>query len=146
MAYPTGTLALVLDGADRTLVDLKTRLGSLNTKMAAGDVGAAYVLGIYTRLAGVQASLNTAKATPGIAAYAQTQKDDGTLDVVAEFNSVLAAIAGAITWIETSFPTSTEDWLQSQKMESGSITERQFTPAQTSGLRAALAAIIATID
>ena len=145
MSYPTGMLSLTLEDVDRALVGLKTWITTHVSQMAAGNTTATRILSIYTRLVETHERLTEAKAVPGIAEYAQAQKDDEALDVVAEFNGVLALIAAAQAQIAADLPT-TNDWLLVSKLTATGTEAREFTAAQTASLRAALTAIADAID
>lgn len=145
MAYPTGTLARTLIAADSLMAALKSRLQTRITQLAAGDTPSSTILAIYRELASDKVGLNTAKAVEGIAAYAQAQKSDGTLDVVVEFNAVVSAIDAALSWVAANFPAN-GGYLLAQQLTATGTQDRQFTAAQTADLRIALQAIVDLIN
>lgn len=84
--------------------------------------------------------------TPGLAQYARDQEDDPAYDVVAEFVAMRGAAIAVRDWVITNFPTSAGGFIEKDTLTAdGSITVRQFTPAQTAGLQAALDALVAAI-
>jgi len=88
--------------------------------------------------------INTAKTTPGLAQYAQDQLGDSVLDIAAEVNATLAAMAATVTWIANNFPKDASGYILKDKIVNGSIDNRVFTPAQMAGLKTQLNAIIST--
>lgn len=144
MAYPTDSAALALSEIDSTLTSIRSRANSANAKLAAGNMSSEYVLNIHTDLQRTWQRLETLKSTPGIVAYAKDVKGNDTLDVVAEFSAVQAALVDARDWIETNWPKS-DGWLQHVQFVSNEISNQTFSPAATEGLRAKLTALIATI-
>lgn len=151
MAYPTNSLSVVLEDIDRRMMQLKSMAQRSHDTMAAGNVPSASIFDIFIRAKAEKTALQTAAATPGIADYAKPQKDDEFLDVVAEFNGVISAIDNVTNWIATNFPTLTDPisqvkYLSALTLGPNGPIDRQFTPAQTAGLRTVLQSLIATID
>ena len=147
MAYPTGTLAKALEDIDRDLIQLRAFAVRRRDEMAAGNVAATTVLGdLFVRLRQHEHALDAAADTPGIGPYAQEQKSDGTLDVVAEFNAVMAAISGVTGWIAANFPKDVNGFLLAQTLSPEGPVDRTFSPTDTAGLRTQLDALIATIE
>jgi ribosomal protein L14 len=144
VAYPTNSLAIVLNGIDQTAMQLKATLQAQVAAMAAGNVNSSTILGIYVRLKRDDTALAAAAATPGIVDYARDQKNNQSLDVAAEFTAMRNALANAISWVDTNFPAA-GGYIQSHQISGGTVTERAFTPAQTAGFRTVLNAVIATI-
>lgn len=145
MAYPTGMLSLVLEDIDRRAVSVKTYATQVRTEAAAGNIPSSRILDLFINLRQERGLLATAAATPGIAQFARDQKNNQSLDVVAEFNAMLAAIDGTTTWINTNFPKDGGGFLLERTLGVNSPIDRTFTPAQTAGLRTQLDSLIATI-
>ena len=145
MAYPTGMLSLVLEEIDQRVIGLKSYAQKLSAQSAAGAVTSARVLNCYGDLKGARAELVRAAATPGLAEYARAQKNNGTLDVVAEFNALIAQVDITVQWIVDTFPKDGNGSLLAQTLGAIGPDDRLFTPAQTAGLRTQLAALIALI-
>jgi hypothetical protein len=148
MAYPTNTLGLVLDDTDRRVVGLKQYCAALRGLAAAGNVTSSQILDLMVGLHQDRVALAAAAATPGIGPYAQAQKNAPGLDIAAEFNNLLAGIDGAISWITANFPKDANGFLLAQNFggPGGTPLDRQFTPAQTAGLRTALDSLTALIN
>lgn len=145
MAYPTGVLSITLENIDVRLLRLKGQLVVFRTACAAGDVLASRIIEMFLVLRVDRNALASQAATPGLGAYAQSQKNAPTLDIVAEFNAVLAATDSVTTWITTNFPKDGGGYILAQSFGADTMGERTFTPAQTAGLRTVLDALIATI-
>lgn len=145
MAYPTGVLSVVLEDIDRRIINLKTYAQTHRAALAAGNTDSARIIGVFRNLRTERAALTQAASTPGLAPFARDQKNNQTLDVVAEFNALVAAIDGVTGWIETNFPKDANGFLLGWSLNAGSVVERQFTPAQTAGLRTQLETLIAAI-
>lgn len=91
-------------------------------------------------------TFNAAAAVPGIAAYVAEARGVTTGQVTTAFNDMLSAVNAAISWISTNMPKDANGWLLVRSMAAdGAMTYRDFSPAQTAGLRTALQAVEATI-
>ena len=145
MAYPTGMLSLVLEGIDQRIVGLKSYTQKLSAQAAAGSVTSTRILNSYGDLKGIRADLVLAAATAGLVEYARAQKNNGTLDVVAEFNALIAQIDTTVQWIADTFPKDGNGYLLAQTLGAIGPTDRLFTSAQTGGFRTQLDAIVALI-
>jgi len=147
MAFPAtnSSQAVALEKAQELAGLIKERSTNYVSAMQADDVSANVVLEIYRQCINANEEFNEIKATPGIAAYAQEQFEDIGLDIVAEFNTMIAAIDSVVSWISTNFPDDGTYILKDILTPTG-VSVRTFTPGQTAGLRDALTALIATID
>jgi len=92
------------------------------------------VIAIGTNMSVYKTRLNEAKATPGIAQFAKDQENDPAYDVVAEFNSMVAALDAAVVVIVA---VNTNLLIQGWS-PTAAIQYNSFTPAQTANLKAAL--------
>ena len=80
-------------------------------------------------------AMGTAAATPGLAAYAQTQISQPTYDPVADYNALVADLNAIIAWVTTNFPKDVGGFVQAYTLNAdGSRTPATFTSAQTAGL------------
>jgi hypothetical protein len=147
MAYPTGMLSFVLEGIDSRALKIKSYCQNLRNASAAGPIQSGQILSVFQALRQDRAALVTASSTPGLAQYAKDQKNNQTLDVVAEFNGMIAAIDQVVSWITTNFPkdAATQCLLERTLGSEGPI-EVTFTSAQTAGMRTQLDSLIATIN
>lgn len=145
MAYPTGMLSFVLEGIDQRILKVKQQAQALRTDAAAGAIQSGRILSTHQYLRAERAALTAAASTPGLAQYARDQKNNQTLDVVAEFTAVIAAIDQVVGWIETNFPKDAGGFLLERTLGADGPLERTFTPAQTAGFRTQLDSLIAMI-
>lgn len=146
MAYPTGMLGIVLESIDTRILKIKQTTQSLRDDLAAGNVTSGRILSYFQYIRAERAALVTAAATPGLTTYAQNEKQNGTLNIVAEFNTVIAAIDGTTTWISTNFPKDGSGFLLERTLAVDGPVERTFTPATTATFRSQLDALVATIQ
>lgn len=149
MAYPTGLLSITLDAIDRRIVRMKSQVQTLRDATAAGPVGGSRILDLWGFLKTERPGLVSAAATPGLAEYAREQKNktvsDPTFDVVAEFNALIAAIDNVTGWMEANFPKDAGGFILAQTFGASGLVDRQFTSAQTAGLRTQLDALLNAI-
>lgn len=115
--------------------------------LLAADIDADSIWSWYTDLYTVRAALLEIAAIPNIAAYATEQEDDPTLDIVAEFNAMVAAIEAAATWIYQALPRDANGYVLIHKTTTaGELVPRVFAPAATAPLVPLLQAIVDAID
>jgi hypothetical protein len=145
MAYPTGMLSLVLEDLDTQVMALKGDCVQVRNAAAADNTSSSTILRVFTHLRVYRAKLSALSSTPGLADYARAQKNAPGLDVVAEFNALMAAIDGVTGWIAVNFPTDGGGFLLERTLGANGPVERQFTPAQTAGFRTQLDTVIAAI-
>ena len=145
MAYPTGMLSIVLEDIDRRIAALKFYAQQVRAECIAGNVPSSRILDVFINLQQERTALVTAAATPGLAQFAKDQKNNQTLDVVAEFNGVIAMLDGINSWLTTNFPKDASGFLLAKSFSGNTIIDRLFAPAQTSGFQVQLANLIATI-
>lgn len=155
MAFPSTlgskqeSLAAAWSAARNTATTIKSRSQSLHDQCAAGDVSATTILDYATMLADMKYRLEQVTNVGGIAAYAQAQINDPTIDIAAEYLSMATQIDTTISWIITNFPKDGSGYLLAVQFSgdnSGRTVPRQLSSAQTAGLRTILQALIATID
>lgn len=149
MAFPSDTarrtLSAGLQRAQSTAGSIKRIAQNNRDRMASSHITAGGILSLLDNLRGAHAQLTEVAAMPGIADYAQEQLE--VSDVAGDFSAMLSAIEGASAWIIDNFPRADDGALKMEDMDSeGQRTERTFSSAQTSGLRTALDAVIASID
>jgi len=149
MAYPTGMLSLTLEDVDREMVKLKGYATRQKDRLNTNPITATVVLDIYAKLNAVKSLFEAAASVPGIVGYARDQKDDQTLNLVTEFNVVVAAIDAVIAQIATDIPTANQggtDYLLVQTLGALIPEWRDFTPVQLATTRGLLQAIIDAIN
>lgn len=145
MAFPTQlSLQDGLRQAQNDAAQLKTYCQQVSTATAAGAVSANLLVEVFWRLVQVKERFDLAAAVSGMAAYAQAQLGNGSLDIAAEFTAMVAAVVATREWMITHFPSNGGYILKDQLTAAG-VVVRQFSPAETAGLRTQLTALIATI-
>lgn len=145
MAYPTGTLGIVLADIDRRILSLKSFCERINTRLET-TAPATVIVDLFINLKSEKAALAAAVTVPGIAAYAQIQKGDENLDAVAEFQALTTLIDTAISWISANFPNDANGYLLRETWGNDGPVDRTFAPATTVTLRNGLTAIINAIN
>lgn len=153
MAFPsaTGTRAETLssawEGARSIASKIKSQCVALKASSLAGDIGAYTVLNFLRNMADSRARLAILAAVPGLAAYAQAQLNDNTLNVATEFAGMVNAVDGLRTWIITNFPKDGNGYLLRDQLDAeGRMVERMFSTVAMAGLRTQLDAVTASID
>lgn len=132
--------------AKHLAVQLKTMAAERSAAFASGGT-AAHVLSVAGNLRGIKKQLQAFAAVPGIGAYAVEQEADPDYSVGTEFNGMISAIDSAVAFIVQNMPKDADGFLLVNRINAdGSLTPRDFTGQQLSGLSAALDGIVAAID
>ena len=147
MAFPSfDSLAKAWLDALTLARTLKGQAQILRDTSAAGNIGFTLIERFFEFIVAANARFEQLKAVPGIAQYAKDQVDNQLIDIVAEFNAMQTAIVDVITWVTTNIPKDGSGYLLVRQIDVGNnIVDRQFTPAQSAGLRTQLDALLATI-
>jgi len=149
MAYPASSQSLqqALGNADSQASKIKLFAQNLRNASAAGPIGRQQVIDFVRTLANAIATFNATSALSGIGAYAQAQKGNGSLDVVAEFTSMVTEATSLRDWISANFPkdATSQALLIYTADASGVLTELTFTTAQLAQFRTRCDSLIATI-
>lgn len=148
MAFPASQQALA-DGLitiQRVALRHKQFMTQARNQLSTVTVSANQVIQVLTETKSVIEIMERAAAVSGMAQFAKNQFDDQGLDIVAEFQSLRSGLEGVRDWVIGNFPMSPGGFIEKDTLETdGSITVRQFTPAQTAGLVSVLDTSIATI-
>lgn len=140
--------ALLLQDVLTTIVSklrlLRSQVQATITRIEAGAT-ADEVINIMRSLQTSYDIINGLKSSPGLGQYAKDQFGDAALDIAADLNATLTAVAAAVTWITTSFPKDASGYILKDKIVNGAIDNRIFTPAQMANLKTQLNAILATL-
>ena len=142
-------VASAWERARSTAGAIKSRAQQLNAAAMAGNISSSLILGFATYLADARLAMQSAASVQGIAAYAQAQINDPTFDIVTSYNDLVTTIDATIAWVIANFPKDASGYLlatQFNANNSGRTVDRQFTPAQTAGLRTTLDTLIAAIN
>jgi len=149
MAFPaTGQVtAEAFRTARNVAVGAKVAASALRNASGAGDVTRQSVVSFLQTIASAVLNWQQVATTPGLAAYAQSQMNDPTLDIAAEFNAMVAAGADLRDWIFANFPKGAGGaWLTVAYDNQGAATPLVFTSADLAQLRTRLATFEATIS
>ena len=129
----------------RAAVQLSVNVTSFNARMASSGADYDFLRDVYQTLTRSNNQFSSLKDTPGLAQFAKDQEVDPAYDVAMEFTSMQAAISSALSWMDTNIPTGVTLKTPTEWGD-GTLVSAVFTPAQTSGLRAELTALVATIS
>lgn len=148
MAFPT---AITPDEAwpqlKRVFAQIKSSAQQLRNASASGPVGANNVITYVGDLADMLDQIAALSAVAGMAAYAQAQTTNGSLNIVTEYNAARTAAIGTRDWIIANFPKDGSGNLAEKKFDAnGRVTLNTFSTAVLAGLRTQLDALIATIS
>lgn len=152
MPFPAsnGSIPLTLEaawaGARQAAQQIQQQAAALNGQIA-GNVPAQTIVNSCTFFATLNAQLTQYAGVSGLAAYAQAQVNNPTLDVLGAFNTMQSALVAVITWIVTNFPKDgSNNLLYAQFSASGQVVFTSFSAAQLSPLATLLTSLIATIN
>ena len=108
-------------------------------RLQSGNIPWPEFVQILRLLNGVLSQMDTIAATPGIQQYVRDQEQDQTYDIAGEYTTMRASLIAIRDWIFNNLPTFTQAGTKylivSTLTNDGNIVEREFTPAQTAGLR-----------
>lgn len=131
---------------------IKNRVGFIKQRTQAlraaalSTLSAQAIITYVQEMATMRAMLDTLTATPGLAEYARAAEANSGLDIVAEYNAVIAQLAATTAWIAANFPEDGTGYkLAFTLAGDGTLVWRTFTPAALAGLRTVLDALTATI-
>lgn len=148
MAFPTQSVSKEYARMTDYMLATKAFCQRRSTEMGAGNVASTTIIDCAINLRQAEVALTAigaAAATTGLVAYAQAQANDDQLDVVTEFNAVVAAITAAKMAAVAVIPLSS-GYLLARTWSAEGPVDRQFSTGETANLRAALDAMAATIN
>jgi len=151
MAFPSSqSTQASLDDALKTVTAyagaIKQRSQALINDSANGPVDGARIINYLRDLTVAKTKLAERANTPGLIPYAQAQYNSPTLDIVVEYNTMITAINGTITWLVNNFPKDATGYLLYEQLNAdGTISYRSFTTAQLASLRTQLTSLVTTI-
>ena len=145
MSFRTDGLGKAYNKAQNESIRVKTFATQARNALIADVVSANAVEQIMNNLKSSIEIWDSVSSLPGMAQFAKDQENNQNYDVVAEFTAMRSKAAACADWVRDNFPKS-GGFIQKQTYEADwSITVRQFTPGQTTGLQTALADLIAAI-
>lgn len=112
----------------------------------AGGTTANEMLNFISYLVSRQIELNGLVVVPGIAAYAQAQISNPSLNITTEYQAMSTAITNVVGWIKTNFPANGGFIQPASFGADGHIIYRSFDAASLAPLVALIDALLATID
>lgn len=149
MTWPTQTTTRneALKRVDLAAARLKANSAAFRAQAAAGDIAADRITEeVLRNLIVARDTFTEAAAVPGMAAFVAAERGVTQQQVADDFAAMAAAVNSAISWIAANLPKDAGGFLSIRSISAqGALTYRQFTPAQTAGLRTALQAVEATI-
>lgn len=101
---------------------------------------------MLSHLAGFSTYAKASALTPGLEDYVKAQYADSAINIVTEYNTMIAAVDAAIAWIAGNVPKSGGYVQLDQWANNGTITRRTFSTASLAGLRTVLDSVAATIE
>lgn len=131
----------------QTASAVKRHAESAKAKLTTEDVSAGYLLDIIDNMISHKATLDSLVSVAGLAAYAKTQEDDPTYDVVTEYQGFTSDMTAVVLWIKNNFPVDGDGYLLFQTFDAdGSRISITFSVSQTTVLRNKLDDLIAAVE
>lgn len=148
MAFPATSQALAraYAGIKAMALDIRNQSVALRDRSAAGSTSAEVIVTFVRSMARIRTDLSGLTATPGLGAYAQEQEGNPALNIVAEYNAMIAQLDATTAWVAANIPSDGTYNLIVTIGPSGLIDWRMFDAAATAGLRSALNQLIAAIS
>lgn len=147
MAFPASqqTLEDALVSVRNTAVKLRGAVQTLRNQSAAGDTNRSDYTNLQRSITVSLQQWDQAAAVPGLSAYAQSQYNDGTLDIAAEYTAMRASAVALRQWVFDNIPKQGSSPLLYTIDLEGALTNMTVTPAQTAGFRTEADVFLATI-
>lgn len=150
MGFKSGASQLTLEQA-LTNTRTKERLVrqtvvDIRDASLAGDISRNKIMLLPTTIADALDVWNAAAAVTGISQYTKDQVADQALNVVTQFNTMVAEATSVRNWIIANFPANAGFLLERSFDANGRMVLGTLSTAQTAGLRTELNKLIAAID
>jgi hypothetical protein len=149
MAFPSANLndlTLAWAVIRNAAADIKRKTDQLSTAAAVTTISGQQIITYLQELVGLRATMVAYISTPGLLAYVREQVNSGTVDVVAEWNTMNGTITGVVDWVRNNFPKDANGYLLDRQLDAAGVVQlRTFTPATLTGLVAQLNTLSATI-
>lgn len=114
-------------------------------QQSASDIAAGCtvddLIGILHQLKAARSSILEFRDIPGLRAYAQAQRNDGTYEIITEYSALIALIDDAANTIRTGLPTDPSNYLLAYKLVNDNLAPRNFTALQVAPVILKLQAI-----
>jgi len=122
-------------------------LVSQRTKLQQATSDALTALAVIQHFGSVVSILTGLSVTPGIVQYAKNEASDQAYDIVAEFQTILAAMISARDTLIGMFPKDGNGFLLYQTLNAdGTVATRTFTTAQLAPAVAIIDGVIALLS
>lgn len=148
MAWPASTQSLdnAFTVTNNTAIQLKGQAQSLRDNSVSNDTLRVNLISLQRNLDRGITRWNEARVLPGIVEYVRDQFNDPTMDVAAEFNSMVNAAISLRDWIYTNMPTGADGAILERVVNAdGTYTDLVFTSAQLQTFRTEADTFITTI-
>ena len=125
----------------------RLQVQAMISQLASNDVTLEEVIGMYRVISNSRNQLEELKTTQNLVAYVQATLGSATFNAVTEIETVTAAQANALTWIDNNASglNLTGD-TAANAIANNSVATNRFSPAQTANLRTAMQAIADAIS
>jgi hypothetical protein len=149
MAFPatTNTLAAALINIQESANKLRIAVQATRDASSLGDTSRLRYIGVLQTIKEALDIWDIETNVPGLAAYAQEQFNDGTFDIVAEYNNMRTLTVNLRDWIVTNMPTDAGSGaiLLRTVDQDGVFSDLVFTSVQTENFRTEADALLAAI-
>lgn len=133
-----------IEDADRTAIQMRADAVRWRDRVLGGDVPSTFILSdVYATMRNYRREFDRIAAVPNIVARATEVK--GNPNIAEDFNDMRSAIDGVTANINTTFPKDGGGFLLASTLGADGPVDRQFTPAQTAGLAAALQGVVDSV-
>lgn len=150
MAFPTKTnkqtLSEVFNEIQQTALFVKSSTQASLTTLSAGQIEGRNLVSLTAQLANHYRKMDVLSRTTGLAAYAASEYTSDGIDFVAEFQSMMTALAAVVAWVRSNVPTDGEGYLLLETMDAqGVVRSRVYSVNQTAALRTLMQTLVDSI-
>lgn len=133
--------AYALEHLDFAALRIKARMLE-RISVFTGGTDANEILAALNELAAGKAAILEHRDVPGLREYAQAQRDDGTYEIVTEYQAFIALIDDAAQAIRAGFPKDGDNFLLIYTLVNDKLQPRPFSSAAVAPLVTKLQAIV----
>lgn len=147
MAFPASqqTVEDALSQIRRAAITLRRQIQSLRDESAAGVTNRADYINLQIAITRALQQWQQAAAVQGLSAYAQSQYDDATLDIAAEYLAMKSAAESLRLWIFNNIPKQGDTPLLHTIDIEGTLTNLTVSSAAAAGFRTEADTFLATV-
>jgi hypothetical protein len=151
MAFPSNEGTTSLEPVWAAMLGQASRVKRKAQSLRAATLSpctATLILSTVRDIINARTAMQALSSTPGLEAYGRTQINNPTLDLAAEFATMIAAINNVRDWVFNNIPKEAgTGYLLTQTISTELVvTEREFSSVSLGGLRTVLDALIAAIN